>query len=286
MYYILFNPLSSNGRSIEVMKKLKTKIIKKGHECDSLDIIEASKNVKGFFEGLNKDDKVVILGGDGTLHYFVNAIIDVEYENEIYLYKGGTGNDFSREFKNKELINISSYVRNLPTYKINGCDLEQVFINGVGFGIDGAVCVGVNDGGNKKSGLTYIKNLLSLLKNYKRYDLEAWVDGVRHTYKNVWFATVTNGKFFGGGMKISPVSDRTDDILEMYVIHSVSFPKLLCIFPLIFIGKHMWFKKVGISLVKGRNFKLIANEPQPFQSDGEVSLKVSEYEVHMEEKKN
>lgn len=284
MYYILYNPLSNGGRSIEITEKLKTKLSKNGSICEGKNIIDISKKVDSFLASLNKEDKIIIVGGDGTLHYFVNAIRNINYENEVYLYKGGTGNDFSREFKNKEIINISSYIKDLPTYKINGNDLEEVFINGVGFGLDGAVCAGVNDSGNKKSGLTYIKNLLSLIKHFPRFNLEAWVDGVRHTYKNVWLATVTNGKYFGGGMKISPVSDRTDDILEMYVIHSVSFLKLLCVFPFIFIGKHMWFKKLGISLVRGRKFRLVSNLPLPFQSDGEVSLKINQFEVEIKEK--
>ena len=284
MYYILFNPLSSNGKSIEVMEKLKGKLAKDGHLSEAFDILEVSKDIDSFLNRTDKDDKIVILGGDGTLHYFVNGIRNIVIEQEIFLYKGGTGNDFSREFKNKEIINITPYIKGLPTFKINGDENNKVFINGVGFGLDGAVCCGVNDSGTKKSGLAYIKNLLSLIKNFPRYDLEVWVDGVRHTYKKVWLATVTNGKYFGGGMKISPVSDRTDDILEMYVIHSVSFPKLLCIFPTIFIGKHMLFKKVGISLVKGRHFKLVSNAPLPFQSDGEVVVDVNEIEVNMEKK--
>lgn len=284
MYYILFNPLSSNGKSIEVMEKLKGKLAKDGHPSEAFDILEVSKDIDSFLNRTDKDDKIVILGGDGTLHYFVNGIRNIVIEQEIFLYKGGTGNDFSREFKNKEIINITPYIKGLPTFKINGDENNKVFINGVGFGLDGAVCCGVNDSGTKKSGLAYIKNLLSLIKNFPRYDLEVWVDGVRHTYKKVWLATVTNGKYFGGGMKISPVSDRTDDILEMYVIHSVSFPKLLCIFPTIFIGKHMLFKKVGISLVKGRHFKLVSNAPLPFQCDGEVVVDVNEFEVNMEKK--
>ena len=284
MYYILFNPLSSNGKSIEVMEKLKGKLAKDGHPSEAFDIIEVSKDIDSFLNRTDKDDKIVILGGDGTLHYFVNGIRNIVIEQEIFLYKGGTGNDFSREFKNKEIINITPYIKGLPTFKINGDENNKVFINGVGFGLDGAVCCGVNDRGTKKSGLADIKNVLSLIKNFPRYDLEVWVDGVRHTYKKVWLATVTNGKYFGGGMKISPVSDRTDDILEMYVIHSVSFPKLLCIFPTIFIGKHMLFKKVGISLVKGRHFKSVSNAPLPFQSDGEVVVDVNEIEVNMEKK--
>ena len=55
MYYILFNPLSSNGKSIEVMEKLKQKLLKYGNSSEALDIIEVSKNIEGFLENINKD---------------------------------------------------------------------------------------------------------------------------------------------------------------------------------------------------------------------------------------
>ena len=105
------------------------------------------------------------------------------------------------------------------------------------------------------------------------------MEGVRHTFKKVWFATIMNGKYFGGGMKLSPTSNRDDDVLEAYIIHSLGILKLLCVFPLIFIGKHLWFKKLGISVLKGRNFELYANEAQVLQSDGEVTNGVKSFKV-------
>lgn len=285
MYYILYNPLSSNGKSVEILKTVETRLTNEGHSFSSLDIIEVSKNIETFLKQIKEEDKVVILGGDGTLHRFANAIRYINYKNEIFLYKGGTGNDFSREFKKQQLINITSYVRDLPRFKADDHQ-ELVFLNGVGFGLDGAVCNAVNETvGKKKNAFEYVKKLLSTIKKFPRYDLELVVDGVRHTYKNVWLTTVNNGKYFGGGMKISPLSDRTDDILEVTVVHTVSFPKLLCIFPFIFIGKHLWFKKQGVSVLKGRKFTLTASSPQPLQGDGEVIENVREIVVEIDEKK-
>jgi diacylglycerol kinase family enzyme len=76
----------------------------------------------------------------------------------------------------------------------------------------------------------------------------------------------------------------TDDILEVTVVHTVSFPKLLCIFPFIFIGKHLWFKKQGVSVLKGRKFTLTASSPQPLQGDGEVIENVREIVAEIDEK--
>lgn len=282
MFYILYNPLSSNGKSVELIKDVEKVLLDKNEEFKSVDLVRVSKNIPGFVRKIKPDDKFIILGGDGTLHRFANEIKNIPNQNEIFLYKGGTGNDFSREFKKQQLINISTYIRNLPKYLIDG--EEMVFLNSCGFGIDGAVCAAVNDSQTKKSGLEYAKKLLKLLKNFPRYDLDVEVDGVRHTYKNVWLAAVCNGQYFGGGMKISPISDRTDDVLELYVIHTLGFAKLLCVFPSIFIGKHMWFKKHGVSLLKGRKFKLTSSQPLPFQSDGEVVLDVKEFSIEIAKK--
>ena len=227
------------------------------------------------------DDKLIVVGGDGTLHRFVNGIRHIQNNSEVYLYRGGTGNDFGREFPKQMLINITEYIKNLPVVKVNGKD--ELFLNGCGFGVDGAVCNMMNDSQNKKKGLNYFKSAIMLLRNFKRYDLDIEIDGVLHTYKNVWFAVVNNGKYFGGGMKITPSSDRTDRVLEACIVHSVSFWKILFIFPTIFIGKHMLFKEVGISLVTGRKFSAKASAPQIFQTDGEVIQSVESFEIEITE---
>jgi diacylglycerol kinase family enzyme len=279
MHYILYNPLSSHGKSEELVNKIEKILTKENATCHAYSLIKASKNIKGFAKKLKPEDKIVVIGGDGTLHHFANGIKDLENQNELFLYKGGTGNDFSREFPKQKLINISKYVRNLPIYKINGEDKEFVMVNGCGFGFDGAVCDSVNKNNGKKSGFAYIKSVLSLLKNYPRYELELEVDGVKHTYKKVLFTVVNNGKYFGGGMKISPTSDRLDNKLECYIIHSLPFRKVLFVFPFLFMGKHMLFKKWGVEKIVGTSFKVKASTPQPFQSDGEVELDIHSFEV-------
>lgn len=280
MYYILYNPLSSNGKSKKHVSKIEKILQEKKEEYEILDLVEISKNIDPYVEKVHRTDKLIIIGGDGTLHRFANGIRNIQNNCEVFLYRGGTGNDFSRDFKKQKLIPITEYIKNLPEVNYNG--QNELFLNGCGFGVDGQVCVMVNDLQNKKKGLNYFKSSVMLLKKFKRFDLELEVDGVRHTYKKVWFAVVNNGKYFGGGMKISPSSDRNDRILEATIVHSVSFWKLLLIFPLIFIGKHLWFKHVGISVVEGQHFKATASEAQTFQTDGEVVDNIKEFEINIQ----
>lgn len=281
MHYILYNPLSSNGKGYKNVLKVAKILEKREEKYIVCNMLEISSDVEGFANEVSKEDKLILIGGDGTLHRFVNEIENKKIENpcEVYLYCGGTGNDFGREFKKKSLINITNYLKNLPTVEINGS--KELFINGCGMGVDGEVCLMVNNKKNKKKGLNYLKSAVALLKKFKHYDLEVEVDGVRHIYQKVWFISINNGKYFGGGMKVSPISDRTDKILEANIIHSVNFWKLILIFPLIFIGKHLWFKTVGISVVKGQNFKVKANKELVFQTDGEVHTGINGFEINI-----
>lgn len=280
MNYILYNPLSSNGKSIKLIDKVKYVLEKENKKCEVYDIIDVSKRIDSFNSNLTEEDSLILVGGDGTLHHFVNGIKHIKLVCKVFLFSGGTGNDFAREFKGKKnrLIDITEYIKELPSCAID--ETEQLFINGCGFGVDGDVCVLVNSLETKKKGLKYFKSSIGLLKRFKRYDLELFVDGVRHIYKKVWFVTIQNGKYFGGGMKVSPYSNRLDNVLEANIIHSVSFWKLLLIFPLIFLGKHLKFNQVGISLEKGKHFVVKADRALNFQTDGEVITGVKEFEIY------
>lgn len=281
MNYILFNPLSSNGTSKKHVEIVEELLKAENKEYEIVDLVEAVKNIPYYVAKIHREDTLIIIGGDGTLHRFVNGIRSIQNNSKVYLYRGGTGNDFGREFPKQTLVDITEHIKNLPLVRLNG--EEELFLNGCGFGVDGEVCLMVNDSSNKKKGLNYFKSAILLLKKFKRYDLDIEVDGIRHTYKNVWLTVVNNGKYFGGGMKVTPMSDRNDRILEACIIHSVSFWRLLLIFPLIFIGKHMWFKEVGISVLKGQHFKVVSNEPQVFQTDGEVRENIKEFEIEISE---
>lgn len=276
MYYVLYNPLSKNGKNPKLLNKIEKKLKKKGQDVTFVNIIEANQNKEKYVELIHRTDVIVVVGGDGTLHRFCNALTRVKTNGmKMYLYRGGTGNDFGREFKGK-YIDITDMVDNLPRFKCK--DREEIFINCSGFGLDGSVCDLVNRSEKAKKGFNYIKSVLNLFKTYKRYELEVEVDGVTHYYKNVWFSTVMNGKYFGGGMKLSPTSNRFDKELELFVIHDVKPWQLLLVFPLIFIGKHMWFKKLGITKIVGKSFKLKSNMPVNFQTDGEVRNGINSFE--------
>lgn len=277
MKYLLFNEETNN-------KKYK-------EEFDSVkDTFENNTvvNVKGldykeFLKGLNQEDEVVLFGGDGTLNYFVNAIDGFELNNNVYLYPLGTGNDFFFdvcETHDKSPLLINEYIKDLPTVYVNG--MEKKFINGIGFGIDGYCCE-VGDQLKEKSDkpVNYAGIAIKgVLFKYRKLKAKVVVDGVEYNYKQVWLAPTMKGRYYGGGMKVTPEQDRKDPekLVSSLVFRGASRIHTLLVFKSIFTGDHVKHKKM-IHIVKGKEVEVTFNRPTALQIDGETVLNVTTYKV-------
>jgi diacylglycerol kinase (ATP) len=75
------------------------------------------------------------------------------------------------------------------------------------------------------------------------------VDG-EHREIEAMLCGVANVKSFVGGMQISPQSDFADGELEVFILHKVTRPRLLKIFPSIYKGGHLKYPEMEIFKAK------------------------------------
>ena len=274
MKYYLYNSLSNNGikpEFLEIVERLENTEIKEIIDLD----------YQGFLKNLKEDDEIVIVGGDGTLNYFVNEIKDLEINNKIYYRASGTGNDFMHDIEkiDGEEILINQYVYNLPTVYVK--DVERKFINGVGYGIDGYCCEVADEikkkTPNKKINYTGIA-IKGLLFHFKSATAIITVDGKEYVHENVWIAPTMKGRFYGGGMMIAPNQDRLNGEVSVVVYHAKSRLKALMSFPSIFKGEHIKKEKM-VSVYTGKEITVKFDHSCALQIDGETVLDVTEYKV-------
>lgn len=267
MIYILYNPLARNcskNKNILKFKKIAQKKFK-DEEISFLNILKI-ENPKFFLDSITQSDKIIIAGGDGTLNAISNNVDFDEYKfDNIYLIKAGTGNDFFKSLEIKEkIVNITKYLKNLPKIKIG--NKEYKFLNGVGIGLDGLICHYVSDLKLRKTRNVFFKSAIKAFKNHKPFDLDFKIDEKEYHLKNVRLCSVMNSKYYGGGMKISPNSDRNNSYLDIIVISNVTKNALLFNFPKVYKGKHLGLKYV--KFFKGNNIE-IKNNSEFIQVDGE-----------------
>lgn len=277
MVYILYNPKSNQGKGRTFINQAVKKYSSEKVETKNIsDII----SYKDFFISLNKEDKIVLLGGDGTINYLVNELQGIELENEIFVFKAGTGNDFLRDIFDSEpedgtVVKLNDYIENLPIITVKGKD--YYFINGVGYGLDGkCVTIANKQIAQGKTDINYAGIAIKLmLVSYKPTNATVIVDGKEYKYRKVWISPIMNGRYYGGGMKVTPNQDRKSDVISTCLFYGTGKLRTLMIFPNIFKGEHIKYTK-NIALHSGHKITIKLDKPQDIQIDGELIRNVTE----------
>ncbi|MCR5079447.1 MAG: diacylglycerol kinase family protein [Bacilli bacterium] len=284
MLKLLFNPLADGGNGEAASIEAEAKLIEAGKVVERIDSTKIDVN-KLVME-LTKEDEVAILGGDGTLNYFINHVTNFP-NNKIYLYPSGTGNDFLNDIKAYEkpvaggLYELNKFLLNLPKIDVKGKTYR--FINGIGFGIDGECCVEADK--KKAAGETeidYSKITIGLLLGpFKPRTATLRIDGGEPiVIKKAYLCSAMHGRMYGGGMDIAPDQRRNCGHLTAAVIHGKSKLGILMNFPGLFKGKHKG-KKWAL-LKSGRTIEVSFDVPCGLQIDGEVVEDVTSYKAYLD----
>ena len=282
MIYVFLNGLSNNGKGAEAKEQLEK--LYEGQELKFLDVKEI-KNAADICKTISSDDKIVISGGDGTLSRFANDIYELHLKQEIFFYTCGSGNDFLNDIKERceiknNLIPMNAFLQSLPIVTLNG--RQHYFLNGIGYGLDGYCCEEgdrVRRNSDKKVNYTAIA-IKGLLGKFKPRNATVTVDGETREYKKVWLAPTMIGRFFGGGMMITPDQDRlnAEHVVSSCVVHDSSKLKTLMIFPKIFKGKHVAHTDI-VEIKTCHEVRVEFDKPCALQIDGETYLDVKSYSV-------
>lgn len=272
---ILYNPLSGEGDTL--LKAQELTVI----DTDGLfNFLDVTSNIdySELFLGHTEGDRIILLGGDGTLNRFANAVYGLNTDASILFYPCGSGNDFARDVgykRESDFIDIKEYIKNLPTVSVDGG--EYHFINGVGYGIDGYCCV-VGDAkkaNNRHQKVNYtLIAIKGLLFHYKPTGAVVTVDGVSHRFERVWLAPTMYGRYYGGGMMPAPRQRREcEGKLSCMVFHGTGKLRTLMIFPSIFSGSHVKHENC-VTILTGSEISIEYDSPRTLQIDGEVIPRV------------
>ncbi|WP_313891530.1 diacylglycerol kinase family lipid kinase [Psychrobacillus sp.] len=225
---------------------------------------------------------IVAVGGDGTVHEIISGVIGYDHVR-VGVISAGSGNDFGRTFSVfKTVEQLHQYVES--SFLLEQMDVgflhdkqnEYPFINNAGYGFDAKVAYSSNHSKWKKrlntyglGKLTYILYLVKELFIFRRFSFSIQTGNTVENFQNVWFLSVCNQPFFGGGMKISPSSKPNDQLIEMTVVSNLARWKLLLVFGTVFMGKHTKFKEVR--QFQAEHFTIKMNDQVYGHVDGEFS---------------
>ena len=274
---ILFNPNAGNGGAQSAAQALQKKL----GDAKLFDMTHFD-GYDALFSSLSPQDSIVLVGGDGTLNCFINDTQSLSIKNPIYYCAAGSGNDFFHDLgieKGSEPVQLNKYLADLPTVTVNGKSYR--FLNGVGYGIDGYCCeIGDKMRAEGKTNINYAGIVIrGLLFHYRPTHAIVTVDGKRYDFNHVWLAPAMNGRFYGGGMMVTPEQKRLGDgSLSVCIMYGAGKLKTLAVFPSIFKGEHVKHTEM-VKVLTGHEIRVEFDRPTALQIDGETILGVTSYTV-------
>ena len=227
---IVCNPLAGVGRAIDFADRIAAELSRR-----EIVYLGFKKNWPTNFDGYTD---VFIVGGDGTLNYFVN-----QYPNEklpLVIFNGGTGNDVhwllygNKGFEEQLAIALFGNAKPVDAGRCN----DKFFMNGVGMGFEGAVAKSLT-GKKKKAGKASF--MTAVLKNIFSYTSKEYTissEECNQESRNL-LISIMNGQRAGGGFHIAPVSLINDGILDVVLVDKLHPLQRLFWLPVIEKGKHL-----------------------------------------------
>jgi diacylglycerol kinase (ATP) len=234
---IVCNITAGKGKSSAVLKKILQKIsdLKIPYEVYTDTWPENFKNFTSAW----------LIGGDGTLNYFINQYPGLDIP--LALFKGGSGNDFAwKLYGNKSIDEYFEIVLNGRVVKSDiGICNGRYFINGVGIGFDGEV---VKAMGQKKilpGHLGYLVTVLKKIFLYREKEMEITIDDLKRNEK-IFMITIANGSRYGGGFLVAPQAIVNDGELDIVIIKQIASLKRLSYLPKVEVGKHLHLSLIEV----------------------------------------
>ena len=234
---IIANKLSGKGNGEKCLNAV-TKYLDEHEIAYNVHLTERTGHGKQLAEELSAAGSPVIvaLGGDGTFHEVLNGI-DFN-RSRLGFIPAGRGNDFATGTGAVSLDPVKA-IENIVRGEHRDLDYIQVgdkrCINVAGTGMDVDVLLKTANSHNK---LTYTASLLRCLLHFKPYHVEAEVNGETTSYDCIMLGAC-NGTQFGGGIKLSPLSQADDGKMDVIIMTKPKRTPTLLIMPKFVKGKHM-----------------------------------------------
>ena len=284
MYYFIVNPKSSSGNG-----RKKWDLVANALKNRNVDYKVYFTRQEGHAVFLSRkicthhnDITLVAVGGDGTANEVLNGIADTTQITFGYI-PTGSSNDLARALKipSDPLAALEIILNPKQLIDMNiGClaspDDRMSFAVSCGIGFDAAVChealhSRIKPFLNKiKLGkLTYLGIALKQLLLLKPSAMEVILDGNEtYHYEDVYFITVMNQIYEGGGFMFCPDAKPDDGYLDICVVEQMSKLRALSLLPTAFHGNHVRAK--GVHILRCRQVQIKAPHPLPVHADGEL----------------
>jgi diacylglycerol kinase (ATP) len=273
----IINPGSGNGE-VNFKQEIATFFESRTEEIELYELPK-SCNIKKLKAEISKSkaDRVVAVGGDGTLKLVAECLL--ETDTPIGIIPAGSANGMAKELgiplALEEAIKllISGKPKQIHAISIN----NELCIHLADIGFN-AYTVKKFDELPERGMLTYAKAAWQAFWNHHKMDVEFKV-GNKLIKNKAAMVALANATEYGSGLKINPKGKLNDRVFEIILVKEYAVMEIIKIW----ISKLPWNPE-KIESFQASSLKITTKHKVHFQVDGEYIGKVSKIEAKLIEK--
>lgn len=274
--HILFivNPYAGKGKALSVAQYAQ-KVLNRNGIKNTLFTSQSKGDISQITSKYNSTDftSVAVLGGDGTMHEVLNAVITDEswLKLSYLLFPCGTGNAFNYDL---DCLTSDKAIDLLLNGKVTLIDIAEVKTNAGSiwsFNIVGCGLVAhINVLAEKMRWLGSARyTVASLIKILSNPTIKAKViANGKEVNAEFCFLFACNTRYTGKAMKMAPMASLTDGKIDFLIVKKSSRLALLGLFPKVFSGKHM--DSPLLQYIQTSHLKIETEKPEIVNIDGEI----------------
>ena len=242
---LVVNPTAGKGSGRRLGELTRAALVAQGHEVldvSGVDYAAARERAeRAVADGV---ETLVVVGGDGMAHLGTNLVATTPTRQLIVA--GGTGNDVAANLglPVNDPAAAVALLRHGTTRAIDaglvrdGERGDRWFAGVLGAGFDAVVNARAQRMRWPRGQMRYNLAILRELPVFRPIPYAVELDGTRIETRAM-LVTVANTTSFGGGMRVSPDADPADGLFDVMIVHELSIPAFLRVFPKVFSGTHV-----------------------------------------------
>ncbi|HKG44261.1 MAG TPA: diacylglycerol kinase family protein [Gaiellaceae bacterium] len=273
----LVNPAAENGAAGRRWPELAHRAAALGLSGEALHS-ERPGQLADLARGAVEDgaELLVAVGGDGTVNEIANGVAGLGVE--LAVIPRGTGWDFVRTYgiprrlEGAVEVALRGRTREIDLGRAryrawDGSDGESLFANIASAGMSGAIAKRTNETSKALGGkASYLWATLAVFSRWRSDEVRVRVGDEQHAGR-MHDVIVANGRYFGGGMMITPEAEPDDGRFEVLLIGDLTKRDLMLTLPKTYRGKHLPHPKATV--LRGPRVEVRAAEALPVELDGE-----------------
>ncbi len=284
---LFFNPTAGRGRAGRRAAAISAML-----DADGVPHTPIASRAVGDIEELTASaiaeghDRVIVAGGDGSIHEAVNAILHSEQTVGLGVIPIGTGNDFAKassiplHWEHATSLLADRLKSGAPPRPIDAgrCN-DRFFANGAGIGFDAKVSAIARRMRLPIGDLVYLVAVFSAMRDGIATPRMTLTFGNETIEGPLTLANFSNGQWVGGMFHIAPSARNDDGILELVYADAVSRWQIAGLLPKLLKGTHLSEPNVHTRSI--RKCTVVAEEPVASHLDGEVQPPQTEFNIEL-----